>query len=147
MKMKLLLISILSLSTLVAMAQTDQHRRMPVHLLYGERTPDERRRGPVISGILNVKVASEVLPAYPEKAKNKGIEGQVEVQVLVNEDGEVIFANPLAGPEELWAESVKAAVGARFTPMIFAGEPAKITGRLIYDFKDGKVAMPFKKKG
>jgi len=26
---------------------------------------------------------------------------RVEVQLLVNEDGEVIFANPLSGPEEL----------------------------------------------
>ena len=146
MKIKLLLISILLLSTFVAMAQTDQQRRTPVHLLYGERTADERRRGPVISGILNVK-ASAVLPAYPEKAKDKGIEGQVEVQVLVNEDGEVIFANPQSGPEELWAESVKAAVGARFPPMILDGHPAKISGRLIYDFKDGKVTMPYRKKG
>lgn len=117
-----------------------------MHILYGEQTPDERRRGPVHSGVLNVKASGE-LPAYPEKAKGKGIEGQVEVQVLVNEDGEVIFANPLSGPEELWAESVKAAVAARFPPMTLAGSPAKITGRLIYDFKDGKVTMPYRKKG
>ena len=87
-----------------------------------------------------------MLPVYPERAKGKGIEGQVEVQMLVNEDGEVIFANPQSGPEELWAESVKAAVGARFTPLILAGTPAKVSGRLIYKFKDDKVTMPYRKK-
>jgi TonB family protein len=146
MKMKFLLLFILSLSTFVGVAQTNQQTKTPVHILYGERAPDERRHGPIISGILNMKVASEVLPAYPQKAKEKGLEGRVEVQVLVNEDGEVIFANPLSGPEGLWAESVRAAVGARFTPSTLSGEPVKITGRLIYDFKGGKVVMPYKKK-
>ena len=147
MKMKILFLFILSLSTFVGVAQTDQQTKTPVHILYGERTPDERRRGPIISGILNMKVVSDVLPTYPQKAKDKRIEGRVEVQLLVNEDGEVIFANPLSGPEELWAESVKAAVAARFTPTTLSGELVKITGRIIFDFKGGKVEMPFKKKG
>ncbi len=146
MKMKLLLLCILFFSMSVGVAQTNQQTKTPVQILYGERTPDERRRGPIISGILNMKVVSEVLPAFPKKAKDKGIEGRVEVQVLVNEDGEVIFANPLSGSEELWAESVKAAVGARFAPTTLSGESVKITGRLIYDFKGGKVGMPYKKK-
>ncbi|MGH9945166.1 MAG: energy transducer TonB, partial [Pyrinomonadaceae bacterium] len=132
MKMKLLLLFILSLSTFVGVAQTNQQTKTPVHILYGERTPDERRRGPIISGILNMKIVSEVLPTYSQKAKDKDIEGRVEVEVLVNEDGEVIFANPLSGPEGLWAESVRAAVSARFTPTTLSGGPVKITGRLIY---------------
>ena len=145
MKIKLLLLFILFLSTLVGVAQTNQETKTPVQLLYGERTAYERQRGPINSGVLNRQVESEVLPAYPQKAKDKGIEGSVEVQVLVNEDGEVIFANPLSGPEELWAESVRAAVGAKFNPTELAGEPVKITGRIIFDFKGGKVVMPFKK--
>lgn len=144
-KMKLISISILFVATFVVVAQTNQQTQTPVHILYGERTAEERRRGPVHSGILNVK-ASEVLPLYPQKALGKRIEGQVEVQVLVNEDGEVIFANPQSGPEELWAESVKAAVAARFTPMTLADQPVKVAGRLIYVFKDGKVSMPYRQK-
>jgi TonB family protein len=89
-----------------------------------------------------MKVLNELLPAYPQKAKDQKIQGRVEVQLLVNEDGEVIFANPLSGPEELWAESVKASVAARFKPTTLSGEPVKITGRIILDFKDGKVVVP-----
>lgn len=130
--------------------QTNQQSKSPVVILYGPRNADAtggKPRGPIIAGILNMKVVSETLPAYPRKARDKNIEGRVEVQLLINEDGEVIFANPLSGPEELWAESVKAAVGARFTPSTLADEPVKVTGRIIFDFKSGKVNMPYTKRG
>ena len=78
-----------------------------------------------------MKVLNDLSPAYPQKAKDQKIQGRVEVQLLVNEDGEVIFANPLSGPEELWAESVKTSVSARFRPMTLSGKPVKITGRII----------------
>ena len=142
--MKLLFLSVLFLWTFGGVAQNSQPTQTPVQILYGDRTPDERRRGPIISGVLNMKVISEVLPSYPQTAKDKRIEGRVEVQLLVNEDGEVIFANPLSGPEELWAESVKAAVAARFKPTRLSGEPVKITGRVVFDFQNGKVVMPYK---
>jgi TonB family protein len=142
--MKILFLSILVLSTVVGFAQTKQQAKTPVDILYGQSTPDERRHGPIISGILNMKATLDSLPTYPQKAKDMHIDGRVEIQVLVNEDGDVIFANPLSGPEALWAESVKAAVGARFQPTKLAGEPVKVTGRLIFDFKKGKVELPYK---
>ena len=137
--MKFLFLMILFPCTLAGLAQTSQKAASPVQILYGERTPDERRHGPLISGVLNMKILNDVLPTYPQKAKDKNIQGRVEVQLLINEDGEVIFANPLSGPEELWAECVKAAVAARFKPTTLSGEPVKITGRVIFDFKNGKV--------
>ena len=140
--MKPLFLMIVFFSAFVGVAQTDKKSNTPVQILYGTRTPDERGQGPIISGVLNVKVLNELSPAYPQKALDRKIQGKVEVQILVNEDGEVIFANPLAGPEELWAESVKTSVSARFTPMTLAGKPVKITGRIIFDFKNGKAIVP-----
>ncbi|HSE38284.1 MAG TPA: TonB family protein [Blastocatellia bacterium] len=140
--MKLVFLTIVFLSTYVGVAQTDKQSNTPVQILYGTRTADQRRQGPVISGVLNSKVRNELSPVYPQKAKEQKIQGRVEIQLLVNEDGEVIFANPLSGPEELWAESVKTAVSARFKPLILAGKPAKITGRIILDFKDGEAVVP-----
>lgn len=140
--MKLLLLMIVSLSTFVGIHQSDKQSNTPVHILYGTRTPDERRHGPVISGVLNMKVLNELSPTYPQKAKDQKIQGRVEIQLLVNEDGEVIFANPLSGPEELWAESVRASVSARFKPMTLYGKPVKMTGRIILDFKNGEVVVP-----
>ena len=135
---------ILFLGAFVGSAQTNQQSNTPVQILYGERTANERRHGPLISGVLNMKIINDVSPAYPQRAKDKGIQGRVEVQLLINEDGEVIFANPLSGPEELWAESVKAAVSARFNPTTLSGKPVKVTGRLIFDFKNGQVVVPMR---
>lgn len=56
----------------------------------------------------------------------------------------MIFANPSSGPEEFWAECVKAAVTARFKPTTLSGKLVKITGRVIFDFKNGKVEFPYK---
>lgn len=142
--MKTGLISILFLCSLAGFAQSTMQAETPVQILYGERTAGQRRHGPVHSGILNMKILNDLLPAYPQKAINQNIEGRVEVQLLVNEDGEVIFANPLSGPEELWADSVKAAVTARFKPMTLSKRPVKIAGRVIFDFKNGKVEFPYR---
>ena len=142
--MKLLFLMIVFLSTYVGVTQTDKKSNTPVHILYGTRTSEERRHGPVISGVLNMKILNELSPVYPQKAKDQKIEGRVEVELLVNEDGEVIFANPLSGPEELWAESVKTSVSARFKPMTLAKKPVKITGRIIFDFKNGQVVVPYR---
>ena len=140
--MKLLLLTIVFLSVYVGVAQTNKKSNTPVQLLYGERTPEDRRRGPVISGVLNAGVLNELSPVYPEKAKALKIKGRVEVELLINEDGEVVFANPLSGPEELWAESVRTSVMARFQPLALAGQPAKRTGRLILEFKNGQATVP-----
>ena len=79
--MKPLFLSVLFLSTFVCVAQDNQQSKTPVQILYGDRTPDERRHGPLISGVLNMKVISEVLPSFPQKAKDNRIEGRVEVSV------------------------------------------------------------------
>ena len=142
--MKAVPLTILFLCTLAGFAQSNKQSETPVQILYGERTPDQRRHGPLISGVLNMKILNEPLPAYPQKANEMNIQGRVEVQLLINEDGEVIFANPLSGPEELWAECVKAAATARFKPTTLSGKPVKITGRVIFDFKNGKVEFPYK---
>jgi TonB family protein len=147
--MKLLLVSILFLCAFGVFAQTNQRSKTPVEILYGARDTGsaDKNRSPVHSGVLNSKASLERLPAYPEKAKQLDIEGRVEVQLLVNEDGEVIFANPLSGPEALWAEAVKGAVAARFPPLSVQGQPRKIEGRIIFEFKSGKVSLPFSRNG
>jgi TonB family protein len=141
--MKILCGLILLVSALVGFAQTGQSSKTPVEILYGRRD-DDNTKWPVNTGVLNSKASLDALPAYPQKAKEMKIEGRVEVQLLVNEDGEVIFANPQSGPEALWAEAVKAAVSARFPPLRVEDKPRKITGRIIFDFKKGKVELPYK---
>src|SRR5258705_11523168 len=93
--MKILLLFILVLSAFVVLGQDKRNPKTPVQILYGTAEPTGQGRGPLIAGVLNMRAVLEDLPTYPEKAKDAHIEGRVEIQVLVNEDGEVIFANPL----------------------------------------------------
>ena len=142
--MKLLFLMFVFPLTIAGYVQSTRRTDTPVQILYGERTANKRGRGPLFSGVLNMKILNDALPEYPQKAKDENIQGRVEIELLINEEGEVIFANPLSGPEELWAESVRAAVGALFRPAAVEGEPVKIAGRVIFDFKNGKVELPYR---
>jgi hypothetical protein len=90
--MKLLLI-FLFLFIYAGAVQINLRSNSPVQVLYGTRTADERRKGPLNSVVLNSKLLNELDVTYPRKAKDKNIQGRVEVQLLTNEDGEVIFAD------------------------------------------------------
>jgi len=58
------------------------------------------------------------VPAYPEMARQAGIEGQAVVEALVDVDGSVIDARILksSGNQSLDASAVEAAMKSKFTP-------------------------------
>ena len=60
--------------------------------------------------------------------------GVVLVQVLIDEQGSVIDARPVSGPQHLQAAAVNAARLARFAPTLMMGEPVKVSGTLSYNF-------------
>lgn len=84
---------------------------------------------PINGGMLNGKAI--YLP-QPEVAA--GETGVVLVQVLVDENGAVIEAKAVSGPQHLQAAAVSAARLARFTPTMLMGEPVKVAGTLSYNF-------------
>jgi hypothetical protein len=126
--------------------------KTPIDILYGPKpdsaTWDGKTHGPVHVGIFNPKISNleEFVQAIGiiSSKQARTDSGRVEVQLLVNEDGEVIFANPLSGPETLWPYSVKAAVRARFQPMTLERKPVQQEGRVIFDFKKGVLSFPIR---
>jgi TonB family protein len=74
------------------------------------------------------------LPAYPPIARAAHAEGSVEVQVIIDEAGEVIAAAAISGHPLLQAACVKAARQSEFTPTKLDGVPVKVTGVLRYNF-------------
>jgi protein TonB len=60
--------------------------------------------------------------------------GVVLVQVLIDEQGAVLDAKAVSGPQHLQASAVAAARLARFTPTLLLGEPVKVSGTLSYNF-------------
>lgn len=85
---------------------------------------------PINGGMLNGKAI--YLP-QPEVASAEAT-GVVLVQVLIDENGAVIEAKAVSGPQQLQAAAVTAARLARFSPTTLMGEPVKVAGTLSYNF-------------
>ncbi|MFL6374647.1 MAG: TonB family protein [Pyrinomonadaceae bacterium] len=92
---------------------------------------------PRIASVLNGKAVSLPIPIYPATAKAVGAQGQVTVQVLLDQTGKVISATAVNGNPLLRPAAVEAARRARFTPTLLTGVPVKVTGVIIYNFNRG----------
>ena len=89
-----------------------------------------QKKGPIAGGMLNQKAIYLPAPEVPSGEAS----GVVLVQILVDEQGGVIDARPVSGPQHLHAAAVNAARLARFTPTLLMGEPVKVSGTLSFNF-------------
>ncbi|HEX8183247.1 MAG TPA: TonB family protein, partial [Blastocatellia bacterium] len=71
-----------------------------------------RRSGDVLQN----SAISRVSPVYPEAAKSARIAGPVTVEVTVDEEGNVIAARAISGPDQLKEAAVSAARGWKWMP-------------------------------
>jgi protein TonB len=90
----------------------------------------QKPKGPIAGGMLNTKAIYMPLPEVPSGEAS----GVVLVQVLIDEQGSVIDARAVSGPQHLHAAAVNAARLARFSPTLMMGEPVKVSGTLSYNF-------------
>lgn len=83
------------------------------------------------------KVIEKPAPCYPQEAKAENISGEVQVKMVINEAGKVIWAKALSGHPMLQQAAVRAACRTRFTPSTFIGRKIKVkaVGVLTYKFK------------
>jgi protein TonB len=88
----------------------------------------------VPSTVLISKVISLPQPAYPAMAKQIRLQGPVNIQILVDEQGKVISAQIVSGHPILSPSAKDAALRARFTPTILNGQAVKIQGVITYNF-------------
>jgi protein TonB len=89
----------------------------------------------VTSEVLNSKLINAPQPIYPAIAKQAGIQGPVNIQILVDEQGKVISAQVMSGSPMLSPAAKEAATRARFTPTTLNGVPVKIQGVITYNFR------------
>jgi len=73
-------------------------------------------------------------PDYPRLAKLAKQEGKVEVEIVIDETGDVINAASISGPPLLQAAAVQAAKDSKFRPTLLSGEPVKVGGVLTFEF-------------
>lgn len=87
-------------------------------------------------GVVNGFAISLPKPNYPATAKNMGITGDVHVQVLISEQGDVVSAKAATGHMFLKPEAERAAWKAKFKPTLLSDVPVKVTGVIIYRFNN-----------
>ncbi len=88
----------------------------------------------VTSVVLASKAISLPQPPYPPMAKQIGVQGSVNVQILVDELGKVISAQAVSGNPLLTLAAKEAAMRARFTPTLLNGQAVKVQGVITYNF-------------
>jgi TonB family protein len=112
---------------------TPASRPTPEAVAASPETP--RRPSTVSGGVLNGKATYLAKPAYPAIAKSANVSGAVQVQVLVDENGNVVSAHAISGHPLLQSSAVSAARSSKFTPTKLSGQPVKVSGVIVYNFQ------------
>lgn len=89
-----------------------------------------QKRAPIAGGMLNGKAIYMPKPEAPVGEAS----GIVLVQILIDEQGSVIDARAVSGPQHLHTAAVNAARLARFMPTLLSGVPVQVSGTLSYNF-------------
>ncbi|MCI0338533.1 MAG: energy transducer TonB [Acidobacteria bacterium] len=89
----------------------------------------------VSENVADGSATTKVQPVYPAEAKAAGITGLIKVRVLISEDGQVIEAEAVSGPEQLQDAALKAANQWRFKPTLLSNYPVKVEVVLSFNFR------------
>src|SRR2546421_8450330 len=96
--------------------------------------PKPTPHAPISGGVLNGRAVRLVTPPYPAIARSAHASGSVQVQVLIDENGNVISASAVSGHPLLRAAAVAAARAANFSPTKLSGQPVKVNGVIVDNF-------------
>jgi len=88
----------------------------------------------VSGGVVSGNAIKRVQPPYPPIAKAAHASGQVQVQVVISEDGHVISADVISGHPLLREAALQAAKQWVFKPTELSGVPVKVQGVLTFNF-------------
>ena len=94
------------------------------------------------AGGIQGSAITKVNPEYPAVAKAAGVQGAVQVTVVIDEMGNVISSQPLNGHPLLREAAIRAANEWKFKPTQVGGQPTKVEGTLTFNFTLAKPAPP-----
>ncbi|HEY6332110.1 MAG TPA: energy transducer TonB, partial [Blastocatellia bacterium] len=86
-------------------------------------------------GALTASATKKVQPKYPASARAAHITGAVVVEITIGEDGNVVKAVALSGPDELRDAAVVAAKAWTFAPTRLSGVPVRVIGIITFNFQ------------
>ena len=88
----------------------------------------------ISGGVVNGKAINLPKPVYPPAARAERASGAVNVQVKIDENGNVVSAKAVSGHPLLSEVSEQAAFKAKFAPTRLAGQPVSVVGVIVYNF-------------
>lgn len=100
----------------------------------------------IAMGVVNGKAVTLPKPEYPAAAKAVGAGGAVNVQVTIDEEGNVFSASAVSGHPLLRQAAEQAARASKFKPTTLSGQPVKVTGVIVYNFVAPKSEVSNEKK-
>jgi TonB family protein len=100
-------------------------------------SPNSNSKSPntISGGVVNGKASNLVKPEYPPAARAVRASGSVNVEVLIDEKGNVVSATAVTGHPLLRQAAVKAAKESKFSPMLLGGQPVKVKGIIVFNFE------------
>ena len=119
-------------------AQKKQQRKSVENKIKTAKAESEKLPKTISLGVINGKAIYLEIPEFPEAARCINVYGQVIVQVLIDENGDVIKADALSGHPLLRAPSVKAALNSEFEPVTLGGAAVRVKGIIFYNFMPEK---------
>jgi TonB family protein len=88
----------------------------------------------ISGGVLNGKAVTLAKPEYSPAARAVRAAGAVNVQVTIDEQGNIISASAISGHPLLRQSAEKAAFASKFAPTTLEGQPVQVTGIIVYNF-------------
>lgn len=110
--------------------------RSPAALLAGiDEAPRPVARR-VSEGVLLGNVLTRSMPVYPASARQLRVQGEVLVEILIDESGRVVEARAIEGPQLLRQAAEESARRWTFKPTILNGQAVRSQGRLRFVFSN-----------
>jgi protein TonB len=124
-----------------AQAEKDVEPPPPIAPKIAPKTPaaveepkKDKKVTTVSGGVVNGKAVNLVKPQFSAAAKAVRASGAVNVQVTIDEKGNVISASAISGHQLLRPNAEQAARASKFSPTFLTGQPVKVTGFIVYNF-------------
>jgi protein TonB len=76
----------------------------------------------------------KVPPVYPQMAKTMRVGGVVRIDLVVDEQGSVVSANAVQGPDMLKRAAMDAVKQWKFKPLVVDGQPTRASGFVNFNF-------------
>ena len=91
----------------------------------------------VSQGVSQALLLHQVVPVYPDLARQRGLQGTVALRAIIGTDGRVRDVHPVSGPTVFYEAAIGAVQQWRYKPYEFQGKPVEVETTINVNFRIG----------